>query len=244
MIVYVDTEHERVLNNPGRRNGHLSSQMDLKLKFEEISGVPCLVQRYRDVSLDGFHRMGVKAMIISGNATDWPEYDVQAFDRLNAIIRAAEIPILGVCGGLQVIGMAHGVGIKAMRKLHPGESDPNNLLAPGYFKEVGFMPIKVVKDDPIFAGIGAEPHIMASHFKELDRVPAGFELLASSGECTIQVIKRVDKPIYGFQLHPEAYTEGPEDSRSGLVSRVYPRGHGQTRPDGRTILDNFFGLKK
>ena len=104
------------------------------------------------------------------------------------------------------------------------------------------MPIKVVKDDPIFAGIECDPQIMALHFKELDRVPEGFELLASSEECTVQVIKQKDKPAYGFQLHPEAYTEGPDDMRSGLVSQVYPHGHGQIQPDGRTILENFFWI--
>lgn len=104
------------------------------------------------------------------------------------------------------------------------------------------MPIKVVKDDPIFSGIEGDPQIMALHFKELGGLPKGFELLAFSEECTVQVIKQIGKPVYGFQLHPEAFTEGPDDIRSGLTSLVYPDGHGQTCPDGRVILTNFFRI--
>ena len=242
MILFVNIEHESWWSDPERRTGVLAYHLDLKYKFEDISGLPCLLLRYGMLDQERIRSMGVRAIIISGNATDWPEYEENSFDVLFDIVRAAEFPILGICGGHQVIGMAHGAGEKPMRKLRPGEADPTDLSAPGYFKEVGFMPIQVLKDDPIFAGIDGNPNLMALHYKEVDRLPEGFEVLASSAECPFQVIKQFDKPVYGFQLHPEAYCEYPDDMRAGLVSLVYPQGHGQARPYGRTILENFFRI--
>jgi len=242
MIVYVDIDHEKVRNDLEKRDEHFSKLMDLKTKFEKISGVPCLIQHYREVSLAGFQKLGVQAMIISGNSTDWSEYQENAFHGLNQVILAAPIPILGVCGGLQKIGMAHGVKIQPLRRLHSKEDDPCNLLAPGYFKEAGFTPIKVLKDDPIFFGIDGEPKLMALHYEQLEYVPQGFEWLASSQACDIQVIKQIDRPVYGFQLHPEAYCEQPTDNRSALVRKIYPQGFGQVQTDGRMIIENFFRI--
>ena len=104
------------------------------------------------------------------------------------------------------------------------------------------MPLQIIKQDPIFVGIQGSPTLMACHFQELDRVPMGFELLASTEECEVQVIKLSGKPVYGFQFHPEAYTEGHDDMRSVLVCEVYPKGHDQIQTDGRTIIENFFRI--
>ena len=46
--------------------------------------------------------------------------------------------------------------------------------------------------------------------------------LADSEACPIQAMRHVRRPLYGFQFHPERYTEA--------------------HPDGRTILANFFRL--
>lgn len=243
MIVYVNLEHRSLYNRPDSYHNHLARQLDLKFKFEEISGMTCLVQNYNDVSLQWFRDHGVKAMIISGAAAELPVYEKGSLNPLFELIKAAEIPILGLCGGHQIIGVAQGAKVNSMRKLRPGEADPTDLIAqPDYFKEVGFMPFHIIKQDPIFKGIQGNPTLMACHFQELNRVPRGFELLASTEECEVQVIKQSGKPVYGFQFHPEAYTEGPDDMRSILVCEVYPQGHGRIRPDGRAILENFFRI--
>jgi len=60
------------------------------------------------------------------------------------------------------------------------------------------------------------------HFWELKDLPEGFVRLADSEACPIQAMRHVRRPLYGFQFHPERYTEA--------------------HPDGRTILANFFRL--
>jgi GMP synthase (glutamine-hydrolysing) len=53
-------------------------------------------------------------------------------------------------------------------------------------------------------------------------LPAELELLASSKECKVQMIKHRDRPLYGTQFHPEIYDD--------------------EHPHGKTLLQNFFRL--
>lgn len=239
MICYVDIEHERWLASPESRTSHLASCMDVKLKLEEISGSPCLVQRYGDVTRQRLRALGVSAVILSGNAVGFGEYRNDAFAELYSIIREGEWPLLGLCGGHQLIAMAHGADVGPMRRLRPGEPEITTLSGPGYVKEWGFKSVNVLQSDPIFEGLGPSPVFLEAHYWQVKQVPPGFQVLAATDDCPIQAMKRSDRPVYGTQFHAEAYTEGAYDRRSPLVSLIYPDGQAQSRPDGRTLLANF-----
>jgi GMP synthase (glutamine-hydrolysing) len=110
----------------------------------------------------------------------------------------------------------------AIRELEPLEEDSAEW-APGYYKEVGYMPITIVEDDPIFASMGPRPVFFESHYWEVKRLPDDFVLLASSAECEVQVMRHKECLLYGTEFHPEVYEE-------------------DNYPDGRTLLSNFFRL--
>jgi len=216
--------------------------MDVKLKLEEISGSPCLVQRYPDVTRQRLRELNITALVLSGNAIGFEEYPEEAFTELHTIIREASWPILGLCGGHQLIAAAHGAPLGPMRRLRPGEPDITHLSGPGYLKEWGFTPVQIVQADPIFEGMAPTPEFLEVHYHEVKELPPGFRLLASTADCRIQVMKQVERPVYGTQFHPEGYTEGPYDRRNPLVSLVYPGGRAEGQPDGRTLLANFFRI--
>jgi len=194
--------------------------MDVKLRLEEISSQPCLVQRYLRLTRQRLSDWGIRALVISGNVADWAEYGEADLAEMCRIIRAAELPIIGFCGGYQLIAMAHGASLGPMRRLKEGEEDPHPDFAPGYFKEWGFTPVRILKADPLFDGLGEEPVFFEAHYWEVKEAPPAFEVLASTDACRIQAIKRIGKPVYGTQFHPEHYTE--------------------EHPDGRQLLANFF----
>src|SRR5512143_2194046 len=156
MIWYVDIEHEKVLADP-----QLASNRD-KLRLQraqicgEAAGVPCEPILYQQVSWELARRHGVQAIAISGNTTDWIEYDFETFQPLFDLVKSGQFPTIAFCGGHQLIGLAYSAPCAAIRRLEPGEEDPGGF-APGWFKEVGFTPIHVVKDDPLFAGLGRDP---------------------------------------------------------------------------------------
>jgi GMP synthase-like glutamine amidotransferase len=227
VICYVDIEHERILQDPRKRPDLLVRRMEVKLRLEEISGQACLLQRYPRVTRQRLKEWNIRALIISGCGADWSEYSEADLAEMYRIIRAADLPILGLCGGHQLIAMAYGAPLGTMRRLEEGEEDVYPGLGPGYLKEWGYTPVRVVKADPIFEGLGEEPMLLEAHYWEVKEVPPGFELLASTDVCRIQAIKQTGQLVYGTQFHPEYYYLSEEE---------------KLRYDGRELLANFFKL--
>lgn len=239
MICFVDVEHENALQNGGKRAIHQAYCRDVKDRLEEISGCVCFVQNYRQATQHGLERLGINALILSGNTTEWSDYDRQDLARLFDIIRQARSPILGICGGLQLIAMAHGAPIGPMRTLKQDEQALSDHFAQGYFKEWGFGPVHKIKADPLFDGLEGNPVFLHAHYWEVKQTPPGFEVLGSTDACRIQVLKQIDKPVYGVQFHPEGYQAGETGYPAWLIDWVYPGGYSEEQPDGRRLLANF-----
>jgi GMP synthase-like glutamine amidotransferase len=218
MICYIDIEHDVVLRDPDRRASHLADRMEIKLRLEAISGEPCLVQRYTDLTRQRLAELDVKALLISGNGTPWDEYAAEDLAELYHIIRSAQLPILGFCGGCQLIAMAHGIRVDYMRSLRDGEQDARPNYREGWFKESGFLPVRVLQPDPLFNGLVDRPVFYQAHAEEVKGPPPDFEVLASSDACTIQALKQVDKMVYGTQFHPEWFSEEQTDGRRLLIN--------------------------
>ena len=222
MLCYVNIEHPNIMNDLKRRRARLVKLMDAKMRFEELSGEPCLISNYQDVSVQETLKMNVRAILISGNSTNWSEYDFNAFDELFKLIKDHDIPILGLCGGHQLIAKAYGGKVAPMRSLRPGEDDPLPHMAPGFYKERGFLEVEVVKDDPLFKGLSDKIVVNEAHHGEIKELPGQFEILASREECPIQAIRHRRKLLYGTQFHPENYDDN--------------------KTDGKIILQNFFKM--
>jgi GMP synthase-like glutamine amidotransferase len=240
MICYVDMEHERALHSPQERAIHQAHCAGVQRRLEEISGEACLVQRYESVTRQWLRELDIGALIIGGNTTEWAEYDRVDLLETFHIVRNADMPVIGFCGGCHLIAMAHGAPLGPIRRLREGEKDPCKEYAPGYFKEWGFIPVCILEPDVLFEGLGERPRFLAAHYWEVKQMPPGFELLACSDSCRIQAIKQVGKPVYGTQFHPEAYTEGPADQPIWPIDWVYPEGTAEEQTDGRRLLLNFF----
>jgi GMP synthase (glutamine-hydrolysing) len=226
MICYVDLEHpERgpsILSEGPEATQRKADMVTRKARFERLSGSPCLLIHFTQVDRALFERIEVRAVVISGHSTLIDDYDPGTLAPLLEVIREGSAPLLGLCGGHQLIGLAFGETPAPMGRLRPGEDDPHPDLAPGMRKEWGAYPVRVSASDPLFAGLGDAVVVEQRHFWELKHVPDGFVPIATSEACRIQAIRHETRPLYGVQFHPELYSEH--------------------HPDGRTILANFFGL--
>ncbi len=214
-IQHPDIIRTQLQEKPAAEN----SAMRTKNRLAELSGLPCVMLHFTEVKPGELERPQVKAILISGRSKSYSRELDQSFYPL---IRQTKIPMIGFCGGMQMIGQAYGAKVAALRKLHPGEKDPNPKYHPGQFKEWGFLPVKVGQRDPLFAGLPDELIVREYHAFHMLEPPAGFRLLASSVECPVQAIKHDTRVLYGVQFHPEAYDD--------------------EHPHGRELLANFFGL--
>lgn len=218
MICFVDMEHERIVNDAERRIAHLGKRTNLKFRFEEITGQACLVQHYTQITEAKLHEWGIKALLLSGCSTVWDEYNFDCFQELFHVIRESDIPIIGFCGGHQFIGYVYDMPSAPLGPLPEGMADPRPEMAPGEMKEYGFTHVDVLHPDPLFEGLGSRPLFWESHWWEVQSVPPGFTLLASTDACRVQAIKHESRLLYGTQFHPESYDEDHQDGKVLLTN--------------------------
>jgi GMP synthase (glutamine-hydrolysing) len=201
-----------------------------QLRFEELSGEPCLLARYKSFRPALLKELRPKAIVMSGFGRSFHTFDRRDLIGVNDAVKRAEAPILAICGSHQLVAMLYNHNVRRvarfedepMRKLHPGEPDLRPDYHPGYFMETGFHRIRIVEDDPLFAGFRGEFVCLESHYCEVKRLPKGFRLLASTDECRVQCYRHPERPLYGVQFHPEGYT--PD------------------YPDGKRLIENFFRI--
>lgn len=204
-------------------------RFDLKRRLEKLSGEPCLVLHNLQVTPALVDELQPKAMVLGGFGDSFEEFDVKSFYPLEEVVKTTDVSIMAICGSHQLLGCMYNLDLHSvtelrdepMRKLRPSEPDLADYH-PGYFKEYGFYPVNIVKDDPIFGGLPNPFVVREAHYCEVKALPSNFELLASTDECPIQAMKHKSHRIYGTQFHPEAYTE--------------------PYPQGEVILKNFFHL--
>ncbi|MCX7824858.1 MAG: gamma-glutamyl-gamma-aminobutyrate hydrolase family protein [Verrucomicrobiae bacterium] len=227
VVCHVDCKHPNTMRaaiKEGPKSKHIVYLVRLKALVEKLTGLPCATVHYTQLTGASLNEKRIKALIIT--VMD-KSLDDKFTQRLLAVIRATEIPTIGFCGGHQLIARAYGSREAPMRRLRPGEKDPHPAYHPGYYKEWCFMPVRIVKPDPLFDGFRDEVVVREYHAFEVKKLPPEFELLASSDECRIQAMKHKTKLLYGTQFHPEHFDD--------------------QHPDGERIVANFFtiaGLRK
>jgi GMP synthase-like glutamine amidotransferase len=223
-VVYVDTEHQRVHDHPEGGSRHRARLAETTDRLERVAGAPAQLLGFAEVSPVWIAQSSPAAIIIGGNTTDWGEFDFEEMAGLLEVIRAAPVPILGICAGHQLIGYAHHVKWGPLGPLQHGEIDPDSRFAPGQRKQRGFLSVQLDLRCPLFRGMDATADLFQSHYWQLEDVPPGFAARASSPWSAIQAIERLGRPVFGVQFHPERYDAA--------------------HPHGAVILRNFITLAR
>jgi GMP synthase-like glutamine amidotransferase len=187
------------------------------------------------------------AIVLSGTLTDFDFYSPALLAKFAGFITETRTPVLGICGGHQLIGLSFGARIQTLDK---HEQHENRARRPFEYQ---YRFIRITdSDDPIFAGIHdpqtglwqdytTEARILRvwqNHGLELDRVPEGFKLLATAYFCRNQMmVKRTaGQLIYTVQFHLEKSFEDYDRTRATRWA------HPNESRDGRIIFENFLKL--
>jgi GMP synthase (glutamine-hydrolysing) len=113
-----------------------------------------------------------------------------------ALILQANVPVLGICLGHQILAMLFGGKIQSFSQMTKKD------------EKIQFLDY----NEPLFKGLKSFEYMRESHHDCIVSVPPNFKLLATSASCQIEAIKHDELPIYGVQFHPEV---------SGKVGRKF-----------------------
>ena len=186
------------------------------------------------------------AIVLSGTLRDFDYYNPEVLDTFAEFIRPNTIPVLAICGGHQLVGLSFGARVMTLDRLEQHEQRQNRPL------EYQYRFIRITEpQDPIFRNINNAAsglwhdypeyarvlRVWQNHGLQLDRVPEGFTLLATSYLCRNQMmVKRTDgQLIYTVQFHLEKSFEDWNKSRTRWE-------HQNESRDGRVLFENFLQL--
>ncbi len=221
MIVYVDIEHLRVKElGTEQWKRHLSRALDIKYRLEEISGDHCLIVHYEQLTPKLLRDLDAKAVLVSGNMTEFQHYEEAKLAGLRAVFKEAMQPTIGFCGGAQMMAETFGSTAAAIDSTEAGDMMDDNWKERTH--ESGFTPVMKVAEHPLLVDLTTEFTVMEAHYWEIKGLPVGFRNYAKTAVTPLQLIAHESKPLFGTQFHPESWDEA--------------------HPDGRKLLENFFGL--
>jgi len=188
------------------------------------------------------------AVVLSGTLRDFDYYNTEILDDFGRFIRTTTTPVLGICGGHQLIGLSFDARVLTLDSLDQRERRENRVI------EYQYRLVRIVQPtDPIFDEIdnpgsglwqeytreGRILRVWQNHGLQLDRVPEGFTLLATSYLCKNQMmVKRSDNQlIYSVQFHLEKSFEDWHKSRTRWE-------HQNESRDGRVLFESFLRLAR
>ena len=128
-------------------------------------------------------RMNLGGIILSGGpasvyAPDAPKVPKGLLD--------LGVPVLGICYGMQWMSQELGGEVKA-----------------AHHREFGRKSIEVERSESIFEGVDGRTVVWMSHGDQVERLPQGFSVFASSDTCAFAAVGDPARGFYGVQFHPE-----------------------------------------
>ena len=128
----------------------------------------------------------VRGVIMSGSPFSVRD---AAAPRIDLTPVKGRLPLLGVCYGAQYLAHFYG-----------GEVSP----APS--REYGRAMLTVKRaDDPLMQGLPSPTQVWMSHGDTITRVPAGYEVIASTDDVEMAAYRIAGEQTWGIQFHPEVF---------------------------------------
>jgi GMP synthase (glutamine-hydrolysing) len=142
-----------------------------------------------------------KGIILSGGPASVYDRDAPKCD---AAVFQMGVPVLGICYGLQLMVQMLGGRVKATAR-----------------REYGKTELNIHDQSDLFQGINSPIVSWMSHGDYAEKLPAGFEAIASSENCETAAIRDKARRLYGVQFHPEvAHTENGLSIIRNFVSGI------------------------
>ena len=150
-----------------------------------------------------FDRLDPDLVVLSPGPGNPKDFDCKATIKK---ARTRNLPVFGVCLGLQAIAEAYGGQLRHLAVPMHGKPSRIRVLEPGI----------------VFSGLGREVTVGRYHsiFADPSTLPADFIITAESEDGTIMGIEHAREPIAAVQFHPESIMTLGGDAGMRMIENV------------------------
>ena len=151
-----------------------------------------------DIDENKISKINPKGVILSGG----PNSVTKSFTpRVPQKIFDLNIPILGICYGMQTLAEQMGGNVISADK-----------------KEFGHAELEIVADSKLFRNLNSKINVWMSHGDQVQDLPDDYELTALTSTAPIAAMQHKNLPIYAIQFHPEVtHTENGMTMLSNFI---------------------------
>jgi GMP synthase-like glutamine amidotransferase len=157
---------------------------------QRLEALGCVTDAVDVASAPGRVGSRYRAVVLSG--TKVRAHDQDHYRPLIDLVMTTDVPVFGICGGMQIIAVANGA------RLTPGS------------QRVGGYEVQVDVQDPLFAYVKPTVTVFHRHTLYVRAAPEGFRAIGRSGPAPVEFLRSDDGRIYGSQAHLEFRRDGME----------------------------------
>ncbi|MBF0226429.1 MAG: glutamine-hydrolyzing GMP synthase [Desulfobacterales bacterium] len=144
--------------------------------------VYCRIEPF-NINISSIKALNPKGIILSGGPSSIYEKETPKIDKA---IFDLNIPILGICYGMQYMIDAFGGSVKKASK-----------------REYGHAELFIDKHEGLFDNIDSKTKCWMSHGDSVESLPSEFEVIASTSNTKFAAVVNHSLKLYGLQFHPE-----------------------------------------
>jgi len=152
---------------------------------------------------EAFERLKPDLVVLSPGPGTPKDFDCAATIRK---ARARDLPVFGVCLGLQALAEAYGGTLRQLDVPMHGKASRIHVSRPGI----------------VFSGLPEDVTVGRYHslFADKASLPDGFEVTATSEDGTIMAIEHRSEPVAAVQFHPESIMSLGHDAGMRMIENV------------------------
>ena len=154
-----------------------------------------------DIDEERIKDLKPKGIILSGG----PNSVTESFTpRIPQTVLDLKIPVLGICYGMQTLAEQMGGQVISVNQ-----------------KEFGHSKLDIVHESMLLEGISKKLNVWMSHGDQVQDLPDGFKLLASTKTAPIAAMEHDSLPFYAIQFHPEVtHTDQGHEILNNFVLKI------------------------